>query len=95
MAILTKKDKWYNPNCYENSLKNHECFEDRYRRFDQEGYDGVNEMYPLEDCYGIHLCYVCDLCEDAKRSKYKPETFTGYGLNNYTEFGEQIEPDEF
>jgi len=52
---------------------------------------GENSWW-MNDCHGIPLCRVCDHCEDKKRSKYKPSTFTGYGCNNYTDAGEMIEP---
>ena len=30
----------------------------------------------LFDARGIFCCYVCDACEEVKRSRYRPEIFT-------------------
>ena len=45
------------------------------------------------DARGIPLFRSCDSCDAEKRAKYRPSTFTGYGSGNYTDYGEQIEPD--
>ena len=33
------------------------------------------ERYDLVDARGIFCTFVCDDCEDAKRSKYRPDIF--------------------
>jgi len=43
-------------------LEHHEC-EDGWREYDAQG---------------IYLCRVCDLCREAKLSRYRPEILTGY-----------------
>ena len=47
----------------------------------------------MHDCQGIPLNRVCDDCEEKKRSKYRPETFSGYTQADLDEYsGERIEP---
>lgn len=47
----------------------------------------------MHDCQGIPLDRVCDDCEEKKRSKYRPETFSGYTQADLDEYsGERIEP---
>ena len=33
----------------------------------------------LRDARGIFCCYVCDICEDEKRSSYRQDIFTDPG----------------
>lgn len=35
-----------------------------------------NERFALHDARGIFCAYVCDKCEDAKRSTYRADIFT-------------------
>ena len=43
------------------------------------------------DAQGIPLCRVCDECEIAKLSTYRPEILNGY---NQSDVDEPIEPDD-
>ncbi len=43
------------------------------------------------DAQGIYLCRVCDICEEAKMARYRPEILTGY---TQADVDEPIEPDE-
>jgi hypothetical protein len=45
---------------------------------------------PLHDARGIFCCYVCDRCEDEKRSRYRVEVMTD---PNY-EASEDIDGDQ-
>jgi hypothetical protein len=49
------------------------------------------ESWWMYDCYGIELDRVCESCEDSKRKRYTPETFTGY--RHLTD--EPIEPEDY
>ena len=33
------------------------------------------EFWRLYDANGIYCCRVCDVCEDEKRARYRPEIF--------------------
>lgn len=44
-----------------------------------------------KDARGIELCRVCDLCEEDKLSRYRPEILTGY---TQADVDEPIEPDD-
>ena len=37
-----------------------------------------SESWPRYDAQGIYLCRVCDVCEEDKMSRYRPEILTGY-----------------
>ena len=65
-----------------DELKYHRCERDDRR--------------PLIDAQGIFLDYVCDECEAAKRSKYRPEVLTGYTQADVDAwgYGETIEPED-
>jgi len=43
--------------------------------------------FPLNDGYGIFMCYVCDKCIDRKIKKFRPDIFERY------QTFEQIEDD--
>lgn len=43
------------------------------------------------DAQGIPLCRVCDLCQDQKLSRYRPEILTGYDQRDMCE---PIEPED-
>ncbi len=58
-----------------DELRNHAC----------EYHHGKRWLY---DARGIEVAIVCDLCEDAVRSKYRPEVFTDGGY----ETDEPIDP---
>ena len=63
-------------------MKNHRC--DR------------NERWVMKDTLGIFLDFVCDKCENAKKSKYHPSCFGEGDETQYERamaFGEQIEED--
>jgi hypothetical protein len=49
-------------------------------------HEGWNEY----DAQGIYLCRVCDLCVDAKLSRYRPEILSGY---TQADVDEPIEPE--
>jgi len=34
--------------------------------------------YPLNDGYGIFLCYVCNDCKDEKLKRYRPDIMERY-----------------
>lgn len=42
------------------------------------------------DAQGIYLCRVCDVCKDAKLSRYRPEILTRY---SQADVDEPIEPE--
>jgi hypothetical protein len=44
-----------------------------------------------KDAQGIELCRVCDECEEAKLSRYRPEILSGY---SQADVNEPIEPEE-
>ena len=46
--------------------------------------------WPEYDAQRIYLCRVCDICRDAKLSRYRPEILTGY---NQLDVDEPIEAD--
>ena len=50
---------------------------------------GLYKM-PLMDAQNIFCCYVCDLCEEEKKARYRPEILTGY---DQSDVDEPIEPD--
>lgn len=58
----------------------------------------VNEQISNEpswwarDAQGIELCRVCDRCEHAKLSRYRPEILRGY---NQSDVDEPIEPSDW
>ncbi len=39
----------------------------------------------LKDGYGIPLCRVCDVCEDAKLERYRPDILTAYDSDERVE----------
>lgn len=45
------------------------------------------DKYPINDGYGIFLCYVCEECEERKLATYRPDIMERY------ETDEQIEDD--
>jgi hypothetical protein len=47
---------------------------------------------PLTDGRGIFCNYVCDLCEEVKRSQYRPEILDRW--YSEADVDEQIEPDD-
>lgn len=49
------------------------------------------DKYALNDARGIFCCYVCEDCEEEKKSHYRPEIFTD---GNY-EADEPIEPEDY
>lgn len=59
-----------------NLLDSHEC---------EQG-----QSYPVYDAQNIYLCRVCDECEQAKLSRYRPEILRGY---NQLDVDEPIEGD--
>lgn len=50
-----------------------------------------NDSWVEYDARGIPLARVCDVCVEAKLSKYRPEVLTN---PQYDTYGEQIEEDE-
>lgn len=50
-----------------------------------------NERRELVDARGLFCCYVCDVCEQTKRARYRPDIFTD--SNYWTD--EPIEPEEY
>lgn len=44
----------------------------------------------VKDAQGIHLCKVCDTCEESKLARYEPWVLNGYGQGDVDE---PIEPD--
>ena len=46
---------------------------------------------PLMDAQNIFCCFVCDLCEEDKKARYRPEIFTGY---DQSDVDGPIEPEE-
>jgi hypothetical protein len=46
---------------------------------------------PVYDAQRIYLCRVCDACEHAKLSRYRPEILSGY---TQADVDEPIEADE-
>lgn len=48
------------------------------------------ERRKLFDARGIFCCFVCDECEQTKRSRYRPEIFTN--PNYWTD--EPVDPEE-
>lgn len=46
--------------------------------------------YPLFDYQGIFCNYVCSKCEREAKSKYTPQTFSGY---SQADIDEPIEPE--
>ena len=61
-----------------SNLDNHNCRE------------AGEPSWPEYDAQRIYLCRVCDLCRDAKLSRYRPEILTGY---NQLDVDEPIEAD--
>lgn len=60
-----------------DELRHHEC--------------NREESWWEYDAQGIPLCRVCDICKDAKLSRYRPCILTGYDQNDVDE---PIEPEE-
>ena len=63
-------------NVDNTNLRNHMC--------------DPNNSWAEYDAQGIYLCRVCDLCVDAKLSRYRPEILEGYGQ---ADVDERIEED--
>lgn len=43
------------------------------------------ESWPEYDAQRIYLCRVCDICREAKLSRYRPEILTGYSQGDVDE----------
>jgi hypothetical protein len=61
------------------NLDEHEC--------DPDGYS-----WPEYDAQRIYLCRVCEVCEEAKLARYRPEILTGY---TQSDVDEPIEPEPY
>ena len=49
-----------------------------------------SESWVAKDAQGIELCRVCEVCEQVKLSRYRPEILAGY---NQSDVDEPIEPE--
>lgn len=50
---------------------------------------GEDETWEVYDAQRIYLCRVCERCEKAKLSRYRPEILSGY---DQSDVDEPIEP---